>query len=197
MTWIFINYWISRMYEKGTFFTKRIRMRTLEVDWRIQNYFIIKWLWFYNIFVCIASLRPPRITGPGGYQMVLAYQAGPTWPLPNRKNLLVIDYYSIFISILFFLNEGSNERKNGFHGIGDSKVHAHYFWQSILKTTRLEFSNAKPLILALLPRVIDFHLETSYCEKIKSSSIEVDWGQFGKQVYSYQLEPRGWFQLTV
>ena len=95
MTWIFINYWISRMYEKGTFFTKRICLRTLEVDWRIQNYFIIKWLWFYNIFVCIASLRPPRITGPGGYQMVLAYQAGPTMPLLNRKNLLLNFYFDI------------------------------------------------------------------------------------------------------
>ena len=124
------------------------------------------------------------------------------WSLRTRRVQLGLNqtakiYYSIFISILFFLNEGSNERKNGFHGIDDSKVHTHYFWQTILKTTRLEFSNAKSLILTLLHRVIDFHLETSYCEKIKSSSIEVDWGQFGKQVYSNQLEPRGWFQLTV
>jgi len=96
-----------------------------------------------------------------------------------------------------FFCESYDQRKNGFHGIDDSKVHTHYFWQTILKTTRLEFSNAKSLILTLLHRVIDFHLETSYCEKIKSSSIEVDWGQFGKQVYSNQLEPRGWFQLTV
>ena len=183
MTWIFINYWISRMNEKGTFFTKRIRMRTLEVDWRIQNYFIIKWLWFYNIFVCIASLRPPRITGPGGYQMVLAYQAGPTWPLPNRKNLLLNFYFDII-----FLERRFKRTEERFPR----------YWR--FQSTRalfLAISNAKPLILALLPRVIDFHLETSYCEKIKSSSIEVDWGQFGKQVYSYQLEPRGWFQLTV
>ena len=176
------------MHEKGIFFAKRICLRALEVDWWIQNYFIIKWVWFYNIFARIASLRPPRIRGPGGFQMVRCRTRRIQLGLNQTANLLLNSYFDII------LNEGSNERKNGFHGIDDSKVQTHYFWQIILKTTRLEFSNAKPSILAVL---IDFHLETSYCEKIKSSSIEVDWGQFGKQVYSNQLEPRGWFQLTV
>ena len=60
------------------------------------------------------------------------------WSLRTRRVQLGLNqtakiYYSIFISILFFLNEGSNERKNGFHGIDDSKVHAfdNLFWKQL------------------------------------------------------------------
>ena len=101
-------------------------------------------------------------------------------------------YYSILISILFFLERRFKRTEERFPR----------YWR-FQSTNALFLANyfennspwiLKPPILAVL---IDFHLETSYCEKIKSSSIEVDWGQFGKQVYSNQLEPRGWFQLTV
>ena len=181
--------------KKGTFLTNRICLRTLEVDWWIQNYFIIKWLWFYNIFVRIASLRPPRITGPGGFQMVHRLPGGSNsaWIKPQKSiTQFLFRYYFSWTKV-----QTNGRTVSTVLTIPKYKriIFGNLFWKQLALNNSLEnFSNAKPPILALL---IDFDLETSYCEKIKSSSIEVDWGQFGKQVYSNQLEPRGWFQLTV
>ena len=183
------------MHEKGIFFAKRICLRALEVDWWIQNYFIIKWVWFYNIFARIASLRPPRIRGPGGFQMVRCRTRRIQLGLNQTANLLLNSYFDIIFSWTKVQTNGRTVSTVLTIPKYKRIIFGNLFWKQLALNNSLEnFSNAKPPILALL---IDFHLETSYCEKIKSSSIEVDWGQFGKQVYSNQLEPRGWFQLTV
>ena len=84
--------------KKVSFFAKRICLRALEVDWWIQNYFIIKWVWFYNIFARIASLRPPRIRGPGGFQMVRCRTRRIQLGLNQTANLLLNSYFDIIFS---------------------------------------------------------------------------------------------------
>ena len=88
-----------------------------------------------------ASVSPPRIRGPGGFQMVVPSRTRRVQLGLNRKhnsNLLLNFYFDI----IFFLNKGSNERKNGFSGIDYSKV-------QILNALFLEiyFENNSPCFL--------------------------------------------------